>query len=578
MKFLSGYFKQYKKQAIIGPLFKLLEAVFELIVPVLVAKIIDKGIAAKDFALIWKYVGLMGAFALIGYICALTAQYFASFVANNIGCTIRSDLFKHILNLKMADYDKIGSAGILTSLTDDVNQISNGINLFLRLLLRSPFIVAGACVAAFLIDFKASLIFVCVVIILISIIYFNMRITLPLFKKSRTALGNLSGIAENGLSGVKTIRSFNKSSDDFDTFSKQNSNLYNFQLKASSISAMLNPITYVVINLCICLLIYYGAIEVDDGVLSKGLVVALYSYMSQILIEVVKLCNLVVNVSKSLACLNKVEKLFAYGDNSSSDVETLTDNDLKNDICVDFKNVSFTYEKNSGATINDISFEIKRGEIIGIIGKTGSGKSTIARLLSGIYDTYNGSIKYFGKEIKNLSEKEKADSIGFVTQKTNIITGSIRDNIIINRSGVNDTDINSASRISCLEEVITKDAEGLNKMLYATGAGTGLSGGQKQRLGIARVLAGNPDLLILDDSTSALDANTESSFLRNLTEMSKDITTVIISQRIRTVKNCNKILYIDDGVILGFDTHENLYNKLEDYRNFCILQGQEMNV
>ncbi len=576
MKFLSRYFKQYKKQAIIGPLFKLLEAVFELIVPVLVAKIIDKGIATKDFALIWKYVGLMGAFALIGYVCALIAQYFAAFVANNIGCTIRSDLFKHILGLNMADYDKIGSSGILTSLTDDVNQISNGINLFLRLLLRSPFIVVGACVAAFLIDFKASLIFVCVVIILISIIYFNMRITLPLFKKSRTALGELSGKAENGLSGVKTIRSFNKSADDFATFSNQNADLYKYQLKASSISAMLNPITYVVINLCICLLIYYGAIEVDDGILSKGLVVALYSYMSQILVEVVKLCNLVVNVSKSLACLNKVEKLFAFGDSSSHNTDTLSDNDLRNDICVELENVSFTYEKNSDATVNNISFKINKGETIGIIGKTGSGKSTIARLLSGIYGTYSGSIKYCGKELKNLSEKEKADSIGFVTQKINIITGNIKDNIVINRSDISESDINSAVKVSCLDEVIAKDPEGLNKKLYATGSGTGLSGGQKQRLGIARVLVGNPNFLIMDDSTSALDANTESRFLKNLSEMGKNITMVIISQRIRTVKNCNRILYIDDGEILGFDTHENLYRNLEDYRNFCILQGQEM--
>lgn len=585
MNFIGSYFKSYKRQAIIGPLFKLLEAVFELIVPLIVAAIIDKGILQNNSKIIWGYVGLLAVFAVVGYACALCAQYFASYVANNISCSIRADLFKHILKLNMTEYEVIGTSGILTLLTDDINQISNGINLFLRLLLRSPFIVFGACVMACYINFKASLIFLSVVAILGLIIFINMRVTLPLFKKSRTELGILSSKADNGLNGVKTIRSFNKSGDDLNTFKAQNTRVFDYSLKASRISALLNPITYAVINLCVCVLIYYGAIKVDSGILSKGLVVALYNYMSQILVEMLKLSNLVVNVSKSLACLNRVENMFNYGgreanikDKDFADCADISvvGKDKIDDIYVEFRNVSFIYDKNSDETLKNISFDIRRGEIVGVIGKTGSGKSTLGRVLSGLYNNYTGSIYFDGKELSSLSESDKAHKIGFVTQKTDIITGTIKENILIKRDGISDSTISEAIELSCFEETVNSTSEGINKMLYSGGSGTGLSGGQKQRLGIARVLAGKPNLLILDDSTSALDASTESKFLSNLESMTRRPTTLIISQRIRTVKRCSRILYIDDGEILGYDTHENLYKNLEDYRDFCILQGQEM--
>lgn len=572
MRILIDYFKKYKKQSIIGPLFKLLEAVFELIVPLIVAAIIDKGIENKDLGLIIRYVSLMGVFALVGYSCALVAQYFASYVANNISCSIRSDLFRRILKMNLSQYDDIGSSGILTSLTDDVNQISNGINLFLRLLLRSPFIVVGASVMAMTIDFKAALIFVLVVALLSMVIAFNMRTTLPLFKKSRVELGGLAGRTNNGISGVRTIRSFNKSSDDYQTFSNQNSIFYSVQIKAAKISALLNPITFAVINLCICILIYYGAIQVDSGILTKGMVIALYNYMSQILVELIKISNLIVNVSKSIACVNKVEEMLK---DDSPDSSTKEVSNINTEQAITFNDVSFTYSKNSDATLRNISFTINKGESIGIIGKTGSGKTTIAKLISGLYDNYSGDIKVYGEDLSKVTEKQKAQLIGLVTQKTNVITGTIDDNIVVKRSGIDEETIVEAINNSCLDDVINKSSSKRSQMLYSNGSGTGLSGGQKQRLGIARVLAGRPEILILDDSTSALDANTESRLLNNLKNISNKPTVIVISQRIRTVKNCDKILYIDDGEIAGFDTHENLYNKLDDYRSFCLLQGQK---
>ncbi|MCQ2534469.1 MAG: ABC transporter ATP-binding protein/permease [Clostridia bacterium] len=573
MHILIDYFKNYKKQSIIGPLFKLLEAVFELIVPLIVAAIIDKGIENNDMGLIVRYVGLMAVFALVGYSCALIAQYFASYVANNISCSIRADLFKRILRMNLTQYDDIGSSGILTSLTDDVNQISNGINLFLRLLLRSPFIVVGASVMAMTIDFKAAMIFVLVVALLALIIVLNMRTTLPLFKESRVELGNLSGRTNNGISGVRTIRSFNKSEDDFNTFSNQNSKFYSIQIKAAKISALLNPITFAVINLCICALIYYGAIQVDSGILTKGMVIALYNYMSQILVEIIKLSNLVVNVSRSIACVNKVEDMLKEDDVKASDNADSIDRSKE---AISFKDVSFTYLNNSDATLKNVSFAINKGETIGIIGKTGSGKSTIAKLISGLYESYEGRICLYGKELNSIDEDNKAKLIGLVTQKTNVITGTIDENIIVKRSGIDEASIVEAINNSCLDEVIDRTKDKRLHMLYSNGSGTGLSGGQKQRLGIARVLAGNPEILIFDDSTSALDANTESRLLTNISNLKNKPTVVIISQRIRSVKNCDKILYVDDGEIVGFDTHENLYNKLDDYKNFCLLQGQEL--
>ena len=453
MRTILGYFKNYKVQSILSPIFKLSEATFELIVPLVIASIIDEGIAKGDTKFIIHRILLLGAFALIGFASAICAQYFAAASAAGISSDIRRDLFKKINNISVSEFEKIGRSNIITGLTSDVNQIQSGINLFLRLLLRSPFIVLGAVFMAFTIDFKLTLIFVLAVILLGLVVFFNMRNAIPAYKNTRKGLDSLVSVTDNGLSGVKVIRGFNRSEDDYLTFEKESTKLNKLQNKAASISSYLNPVTFMIINLAICLLIYRGAIKVDNELLSQGQVVALYNYMSQILVELIKLANLIVTVSRAIACATRVESMLTVVEASAGYASKISNPHDAHSI--EFKDVKFTFNGNSEETIGNLSFKVEASQTIGIIGKTGSGKSTIAQLIAGLYPVDSGEILIDGVAIDTINRFDLSQSIGLCLQKAKMFSGSIKYNISLNRSYVSNDDIDFA--IS--QNIANKDIE-----------------------------------------------------------------------------------------------------------------------
>ncbi len=570
MKTILKYVKNYKYQCVLSPLFKLLESAFELIVPLVIASIIDKGIANGDFNFIVGRALILGLLALVGFGCAICAQYFAAVAACGISSDIRGDLFHKIIRLSITDYENIGSSNVVTSLTSDVNQIQSGINLTLRLLLRSPFIVFGAIVMAFTIDIKLSLIFVIAVALLAIFVDYNMSKTIPLFRKTRNQLAELAGFTENSLKGVKVIRGFNRSGNDYSKFVSKSVNLKNSQTSASSVSALINPITFLIINSAICVLIYSGAINVSYGSLSQGQVVALYNYMSQILVELIKLANLIVTINRALACIARVDDMFKLVDESISNAVVIEEPNTAHSIT--FRNVSFSYSGSEENTLSDVSFEINPGEKVGIIGLTGSGKSTIAQLASGLYEATDGEILIDGTPINNISRESLYKSLALCLQKTKMFAGTIEYNINLARDYVTDTDLNRAVINSCTDDVISTKSEGLSYNVMSNG--TGLSGGQKQRIGIARALAGNPGIIIFDDSTSALDAATESRLLARLRNLSNNPTMLFVSQKIKTIKNLDRIILIEDGKVVAFASHKELYNTSLNYRNLCQLQRE----
>ena len=571
MKTVLGYFRKYKTQSILSPIFKLSEATFELIVPLVIASIIDKGIANSDMGVVYKCVLLLGVFALVGFASAICAQYFAAAAAAGISSDIRSDLFRKINHISVTDFERIGRSNIVTGLTSDVNQIQSGINLFLRLLLRSPFIVIGAVVMAFTISVKLTMIFVVAVALLGVFVALNMRMAIPAYKDTRKGLDSLVAVTDNGLSGVKVIRGFNRSEDDYELFVGESENLKKLQNKASGISSYLNPVTFMIINLAICLLIYKGAINVSSGSLSQGQVVALYNYMSQILVELIKLANLIVSVSRAIACAGRVENILTLVDESTVKVGRIPNPHEAHSI--EFRDVSFTFSGNSEETLDNISFSVNAGETIGIIGKTGSGKSTVAQLAAGLYPVDNGEILIDGVPMDNISKSDLSKAIGLCLQKAKMFSGSIKYNIDLNRDGVTKEDVEDAVTASCTDDVVNSKP---NKLMHKVSPnGAGLSGGQKQRIGIARVLAGKPGILILDDSTSALDASTERRLVNNLKNLSYKPTKLIISQKIRTVMNADRILIIDDGKVEAFAPHSELMEISPTYKELYNLQNKE---
>ncbi len=568
MKTTLKYFRNYRVQSVLSPVFKLSEACFELTVPIIVARIIDTGINAGNSDYIAKHVVILGLFAVTGYISAILAQYFAAYSACGISSDIRAELFRKVEDLSVTDYEKLGASGIITSLTSDVNQISSGINLFLRLLLRSPFIVIGATVMAFTVSPTLALIFVVTVAALSIIVALNMKRAVPLYSKTRTGLDRLVSAAHNGLAGVRVIRSYNRSEDDAKHFRDESESLCGNQINAAFLSGWLNPITFAVVNLAICALIYSGAINVSSGSLTQGQVVALYNYMSQILIELIKLANLIVSVSRAIACADRVESILAIEPERHSDAKTL--DSAKAAHSVSFRDVSFTYQGNSESSLSNISFDIAEGERFGIIGSTGSGKSTVASLIAGLYHADSGMIAIDGVPVDGISRKSITGCVGYSFQKTRIFSGSIGDNISLGRSNINVCDIDDAVRMSCTDDVIRGKSEGLGYKVESNGSG--LSGGQKQRIGIARAVAGRPGILILDDSTSALDSVTEHRLLGNLLNSGYKPTVIVISQKIGTVSICDRIVLMDDGRIDCIGTHEQLLRESEKYRYLCSLQ------
>ncbi|SCW39793.1 ABC-type multidrug transport system, ATPase and permease component [Ruminococcaceae bacterium YRB3002] len=568
MRRILSYCRRYLKEVILSPLFKLLEAVFELIVPLVVASIIDKGIAENDTQYLTTRIILLVVFAVVGFGCAITAQYFAAYAAGGVTSAVRGDLFRHIEGLSVESFEKTGSSRIITGLTSDCNQISSGINLTLRLLLRSPFIVIGAAIMAFTVSPRMSLIFAGMLIVLSIIIALNLKLLLPLNVKTREAMEQLVSKSSNGIAGSKVIRGFNRQNDDCEEFMEKSSFLQTLQKKTGSVSALLNPLTFVIVNICICLLIYRGAVNVSYGNLTQGQVVALYNYMSQILVELIKLANLIINVSRAAVCARRVDMFFNIPLESRGTV-TIDNPSMSHRVV--FDHVNFRYPDSNNDSLSDISFEVGPGEMIGIIGKTGSGKSTLASLAAGVLKPSSGDVLIDGTAIQDLSEDSRARSVSFCIQKAGMFTGSLRYNVALDREYVTEDMVASACETSCSDEFIASKSEGLEYQVYALG--TGLSGGQKQRINIARGLAGHPGVIILDDSTSALDAGTEKRFLSNLASLENKPTVIMISQKINSVKNLNRIMLLEDGRITHFAPHDELYMKSETYRHLCELQG-----
>ena len=567
MKLLFSHIGKYKAASVLSPVFKLLEACFELTVPLIVANLIDLGINQSDAQYVKSHVWILVLFAVVGFASAITAQYFAAYAATGISSGIRKSLHDKLQTLSVADYEKIGSSGAVTLLTSDVNQIQTGINLFLRLLLRSPFIVIGACIMAAVVKPSIALIFVACTALLAVVIALNMKLSIARHKAAREGLDSLVKKTSNGITGERVIRGFNKTSDDYLKFEQKSKILNISQTKAADFAAWLNPLTYAVVNLAVCLLIYRGAVHFNAGTLTDGQVVALYNYMSQILIELVKLANLIVSVSRAYACLNRAEGLINIKSTAVNGTKVLAGS---KPVGVSVRNVSYTYQGNNEESVKDFSIEIKPGETIGIIGSTGCGKSTAASLIAGIYNAQQGAVLLDGIDIKDIKATSIAESVGMSLQKTRLFRGTLKDNITLGRDSLTDEDINTACALSCSDDVLASKKEGLDYLISDGGAG--LSGGQRQRIGIARALAGKPGLIILDDSTSALDWGTEKKLLNNLSSISSKPTVILISQKVRTCMNCDRIVLMDDGKIEAIAPHEELLKISENYRYMNSLQ------
>lgn len=562
MRKLLGYFKQYTKECIIGPMFKMLEAIFELIVPLVIANIINNGIEQKDFSYIIKCALLLMLFAIVGYVCATIAQYLSSKAAIGIASDIRRDLFKHIFGMSNATFEKNNSSRLLTSLTGDVNQIQSGINLTLRLLLRSPFIVFGAIVMSFIVSKKLSVIFLIVVLILTLIIFLNLKKSIPSYSETRAALDNVVTKTNDAISGVRIIRGFCKTSEEEQLFYESNNTLKLMQNISSKITSVLNPATFLIINASICTLIYFGAIDVSVGDLSQGDVVALYNYMSQILVELIKLANLIIQLSKAIACGNRVSKILEIDiiDNNNNAIY-----ESSNSKCaIHVENVSYKYSNSDKESISNISFDLDYGKKLGIVGKTGCGKSTLGAIIASLNKPTNGQIIY------NCNEDIR---IGYVMQKNKLFSGTIEANIRLGRDYLTEDDINNAIYSSSSDDFVFKKNDGIYHELSE--GGKNLSGGQKQRLGIARAIVNKPHILVMDDATSALDAITEKKVNDNIYNFDWDLAIVIISQKIKSVIKCDEILVLDEGRIIGKGTHNELLSTCNLYRELFELQHPE---
>ncbi len=558
MKSLS-YLKDYKVQSILAPLFKLLEASFELLVPLVVADIIDNGINSGVKAYIFHRCLLLVLLAVVGLISAVFAQFFAAKSATGATTKLRSALFKKIQSLSFSQLDSIGSATLITRMTSDVNQIQTGINMFLRLLLRSPFIVFGATIMAFYVDVKGALVFAVVVPVLAIIVAVIMSLTIPRFKGVQNKLDSVLLRTKENVKGVRVIRAFTREDKEIAEFEEENQSLVKLQNVASWISSIMNPATFVVINLGVIFLIYIGAIRVDVGVISQGAVVALYNYMSQILVELIKLANLIITEMKAIASKNRVDTILTM-----EEYKKPKGKDKKCDHYITFENVSLSYNKNNEYSLNNISFTVDKGDTVGIIGGTGSGKTSVMNLLCGFYEPTSGDIILNDKNILNYSDEELNDNISVVMQKATMFSGTVKENITFGAKNATAEDIEKAIEISQSKEIISNKSKGLDEVILEQGKN--LSGGQKQRLSIARGIVRNTPILILDDSFSALDYKTDKTLRQALADSKGDRTTFIISQRTSTIEHCDKILVLNDGALEGVGTHEELLKSSETYK------------
>lgn len=568
MKSLLVYLKNYKKESFFAPLFKMLEAIFELIVPLVVSSVIDNGILRNDYRKVLYDVGIMVVLAVVGMSVSVTAQYFAAKAAAGFGRELRSDLFKKIQSLSFSELDSAGTSTLVTIMTNDTAQVQNGVNMVLRLFLRSPFIVFGALVMAFTIDVQCALIFLVTIPILTVVIVAIMRYTMPRYRSIQFHLDELTLKTRENLSGARVIRAFTREAEETESFFEKNKALSHLQKAVGRISALMNPLTYVIINVAIIVLIYEGGVRVDTGDLSQGQVVALYNYMSQILVELIKLANLIVTVTRSFACASRIENVFKLQNSLQH-----SDNTVKaNDYAVCFDHVSLKYNGSSEESLKDIDFRANKGDIIGIIGGTGSGKTSMVSLIPHFYDATEGTVYVNGVDVKAQEDHLLRNKIGFVLQKAALFKGTVRDNLLWGNKNATDDEMRAALKDAQVLDTINEKG-GLDAEIKQNGAN--FSGGQKQRLSVARALVRKPEILILDDSSSALDFATEAAMRKAILNLSYKPTVFIVSQRASSVMFADQIIVLDDGECVGCGTHADLLNNCEVYREIYESQFQK---
>lgn len=570
MKRLLVYLKDYKKESVLAPLFKLLEALFELFVPLITKKIVDIGITTKDVPYVLKMCLVLILLGLIGLVCSITAQYFAAKAAVGFARKVRYQLFSHIQTLSFSKMDQIGTSTLITRLTNDVNQVQNGVNMVLRLFMRSPFIVFGSMIMAFTIDVKAALIFVVVIPLLSVVVFGIMLISIPLYKKVQERLDKILSITRDNLVGVRVLRAFHKEEDEIGEFLEENSNLTKIQLHVGRIAAIMNPLTLVIVNGAIILLLWSGAIKVSKGILTAGAVIALVNYMSQILVELVKLANLIITVTKAVACGNRIQSVFDIESGIPEREEEDLGKEDNSDVLMEWKNVSLRYEGAAEEALSDVSFKVKRGQTIGIIGGTGSGKTTLVNLIPRFYEVTKGEILLKGKNLKSYDIRELRNKIGIVPQKAVLFKGTIRENLLWGKKDARDEELEEALRISQAKEFVDQKDKGMDSFIEQ--GGKNLSGGQRQRLTIARALVRNPEILILDDSTSALDYATDAKLRTAIQNMNTRPAVFIVSQRTSSIQHADQIIVLDDGRVSGIGTHETLLENCEVYQEIYYSQ------
>lgn len=563
MKKLLIYLKDYKKESILAPLFKMLEASFELFVPLVMAAIMDVGIAGQDMPYIWKMAGILLFLAVIGLACSLTAQYFAAKAAVGFSAKLKHALFRHIQNFSFSEIDEAGTATLITRMTSDMNQVQNGVNMVLRLFLRSPFIVFGAMIMAFTIDWKAALIFVVAIPLLSVVVFGIMLISIPRFRKVQEGVDKVLGITRENLTGVRVIRAFNQEEEERNRFHLNNEDLTKLQLIVGRISAFMNPVTFIIVNAAVMALIWTGAIQVDTGILTQGEVVALINYMNQILVELVKLANLIITITKAVACGNRIQSVLEMETSQSFPTEPVEE-DTDSEMIVEFQDVSFAYKNAGDEALSHLNLQVKRGETIGIIGGTGSGKTTFIHLLPRFYDATSGQVLVDGVDVRSYPKEQLRNKIGIVMQKAVLFKGSIRENLLWGNPEAEDRELYQALETAQASEVVKQKDGELDAMI--TQGGKNLSGGQRQRLTIARALVRKPEILILDDSTSALDYATDAKLRKALQEMEQKPTIFIVSQRTASIQHADRIVVLDDGEVAGIGTHEELLEQCEVYQ------------
>ena len=563
MKHLYPYLRRFRKESILAPLFKMLEATFDLLVPMVVADIIKVGIAGGDTTYIWTRCGLLVLMALIGLLCSFTAQYFAARAAIGTSTGLRHELMAHIQSLSFSELDTLGVSTLITRMTSDVNQVQNGLNMFLRLFLRSPFIVAGAMIAAFTIDTQIALIFLAAIPVLAVIVFGIMRITSPMYKTVQSRLDAVTGATRENLSGVRVVRAFGREDAEEENFVQQNGSLNAMQLKVGRIAALMNPLTYVVVNLGIIGILYFGANKIGSGALLSGDVVALVNYMSQILVELVKLANLVVLLTRAIASMGRVSQVLDTP-STMAFPEKPVSADAASDVAVAFDHVSLRYQGAGAESLSDVTFTAKKGQTIGVIGGTGSGKTTLVSLIPRFYDATKGQVTLLGQPITAYSKEELNRHVAVVMQKAQLFKGTIRSNLLWGNENATDEELWHALSIAQSEDFVRQKPGKLDDPVEQ--GGRNLSGGQRQRLTIARALVGHPDILILDDSASALDYATDAALRKALRTLPTETTLFIVSQRTSSLRHADPIIVLDDGHVVGIGTHDALMQTCEVYR------------